>query len=681
MKRDLNRLLRPRTIAVVGGGAWCGHVVKNCRKLGFDGPIWPVHPTRSDIAGEPAYASVADLPFSPDATFVGVNRNAAIDVMRDLSLRAAGGAVVYASGFREALAETADGGDLQDQLLKAAGDTVLIGPNCYGFLNYLDGAGLWPDQHGGTRVARGVAIITQSSNIAINLTMQRRGLPLAYVVTVGNQAQTGLAEIGMALLDDPRITALGLHIEGIGDLRAFEALARHAESLGKHIVALKAGRSEQARTAAISHTASLAGSDAGGRALLSRLGIGVVESLGALLETLKLLHVTGPLASNRIASMSCSGGEASLVADSAKDRALVFPPLDMGQKTRLREALGPKVALANPLDYHTYIWGQTDALTATFTAMMEPSLALGMVVLDFPRADRCDDRDWEPVIEAVTATRAACGVPMAIAASLSDTMPEEKAVRLIELGIVPLSGLDDGLNAVAAAAWLGQSHRENAPLLLPIEPSSTTVLSEAEGKAMLSGFGVDVPVSCRCVEKNDLALAARKMTFPLVLKGEGIAHKTDAGVVVLNLSSKAELLGAAQNMSTKSWLVEEMVTGGVTELLIGVVLDPAHGYVLTLGAGGTLTEILNDTRHLLLPTTPDAIRAALASLRMAPLLWGYRGQPPVNIDAIVDSVLAIQAYVTAHHGRIEEVEINPLICTPTRAIAADVLIRIGEKDD
>ncbi len=167
----------------------------------------------------------------------------------------------------------------------------------------------------------------------------------------------------MALLDDPRVTTLGLHVEGIGDLRGSEALADHSRALGKPIVALKIGRSEQARSAAISHTASIAGSDAGARALSGRLGIAQVASLGGLLETLKLLHVTGPLASNRIASMSCSGGEAGLIADAAHGKALVFPPLEPSQRDALRAALGPKVALANPLDYHTYIWGQTAALT------------------------------------------------------------------------------------------------------------------------------------------------------------------------------------------------------------------------------------------------------------------------------------------------------------------------------
>ena len=297
----LSRLLRPSSIAVIGGGTWCANVIAECRKIGFAGPVWPVHPTKTEVAGLRAYPTIADLPEAPDATFIGVNRAASIDTLRALAARGAGGAVCFASGFREAAAETGDGAELEAELVAAAGPMRILGPNCYGFLNLLDGAALWPDQHGALRVERGVALITQSSNIAINLTMQTRGLPIAYAVTAGNQAQTGMAEIAEALLDDPRVTALGLHVEGIGDLAGFAAMAARAQALGKPIVAVKAGASDKARVAAVSHTGSLAGSDAGADALFARLGIALVSGLAELLETLKILHVVGPLGSGDIA--------------------------------------------------------------------------------------------------------------------------------------------------------------------------------------------------------------------------------------------------------------------------------------------------------------------------------------------------------------------------------------------
>jgi len=289
------------------GGGWASNVVEQCLKAGFDGDLWPIHPNKTDIHGVRAYPNIDALPAAPDAAWIGVNRDASIDIVRALSAMGAGGAVCFASGFRE----TEDGASREAALLTAAADMPIIGPNCYGLLNYLDGATLWPDQHGGKRAERGVAILTQSSNIAINMTMQRRGLPIAYVLTAGNQAQLGLAEMASALLDDERVTAIGLHIEGIGDLP---------------IIALTVGRSEQAQVATISHTASLAGGEAGAQAFFNRLGIPRVETVPEFIETLKLLHLFGPLPGRDILSVSCSGGEASLMADSAVGRALTYRP-------------------------------------------------------------------------------------------------------------------------------------------------------------------------------------------------------------------------------------------------------------------------------------------------------------------------------------------------------------------
>ena len=202
--RDLSRLLRPRSIAVLGAG-WAANVIEQCAKMRFAGPVWPVHPTRAQIGGLPCVPSLADLPMPPDAVFVGVNRHASLDVVAELSAMGAGGAICFASGWEEA-----GEGALQARLVSAAGAMPILGPNCYGVINYLDGALLWPDQHGGRPVDRGVALISQSSNIVINLTMQARGLPVAYVACLGNAAQVGLAELAGAVLADDRVTALGL---------------------------------------------------------------------------------------------------------------------------------------------------------------------------------------------------------------------------------------------------------------------------------------------------------------------------------------------------------------------------------------------------------------------------------------------------------------------------------------
>ncbi|MEP6149833.1 MAG: acetate--CoA ligase family protein, partial [Nisaea sp.] len=498
----------------------------------------------------------------------------------------------------------------------------------------------------------------------------------------GNQAQTGFAEVGMCLLDDPRVTALGLYIEGVGDLRAFEALAEKARRLGKSIVALKVGRSDEARTGAVSHTASLAGSDAGASALLERLGIAETRSLPALLETLKLLHVTGPLPSNRIASMSCSGGEASLMADTGLSRGVVYPPLEDAQRADLAGALGPKVTLANPLDYHTYIWGDEAAIEQTFTAMMQGSgLALGIVVLDFPKVELGGAAEWDQVIRAVHKTMANSGKPMAILASLPENLPEKVAETLFGLGIVPFTGMDEALTAIAAAAWLGMDRSPSEPLLLPGTPGNLGTHSEREAKEALARHGLSVPKSIEASNAESAAAAVGEIGFPLALKGIGIAHKTEAGAVRVGLASAEEVRAAAHAMPTESFLVERMVQGAVAELLVGVTLDPAHGYVLTLAAGGVQTEILKDSATLLLPASDVEIEAALDRLRIAPLLAGYRGAPPADSAAIVAAVQAVQEFVAAQDGRVSEVEINPLLCLPQGAVAVDALIRMGDDND
>ena len=677
MTRDLSPLFRPKSIAVIGGGEWGRNIIRNSRRIGYTGDIWPVHPKRDEFEGERTYKSIADLPDVPDAAYIAVNRHLTIEAVAELSAKGAGGAVCLASGFREAQAEDASGTDLQEQLLAAAGDMTLVGPNCYGFVNYLDGAALWPDQHGGAHVDSGVAIISQSSNIAMNISMQRRGVPIAYLSAAGNQAQIGLPQIGAAMLADTRVTALGLHIEGISDIREFEDLAATAQALGKPIVALKVGRSEHAQAATVSHTASLAGSDAGSRALLSRLGIAQVDSIPVFLETLKLLHVTGPLKSNRIASMSCSGGEASLIADTAEDLSIEFPPLTDRQCTDLRAALGPMVALNNPLDYHTYIWRNAEALGNTFSAMMDPDLALGVIILDYPRQDRCTPKDWYDVTTGALRARSEKSTPMAIIATIHENMPEQECQKLLSANIAPMCGLEEALKAIEAAAWLGCQSVRAEPVLLPQVPTGSRTLAEAESKTALAVHGVRIPKSTQtdCV---DLAvIAAEKIGFPVVLKGQGIAHKTEAGAVALNLTSSEDVKTAASAMPTDSFLVEEMVTQTVAELLVGVVLDPAHGYVLTLAAGGVLTELLEDRASVLIPARRSDVKATLDKLKISKVLKGYRGAAAADQDAILDAVMALQSYVISQQGKLEEVEINPLLCGQYGAVAADALIVTG----
>jgi acetyl-CoA synthetase len=242
-------------------------------------------------------------------------------------------------------------------------------------------------------------------------------------------------------------------------------------------------------------------------------------------------------------------------------------------------------------------------------------------------------------------------------------------------GVVPMAGLNEALVAVAAAAASRTPTAE--PVLLPRKAAAYSLVSEAEAKAALAGHGLVVPANRQAGSAEAVSEKARALTAPLALKGTGLGHKSEHGAVRLNLEPD-QVLAAAQDMDVKGYLVEEMVTDGVAELLIGVIQDPAHGFVLTLAAGGVLTELLQDSTSLLIPSERGQIKQALNRLRCAALLAGYRGRPGADTEAILDAIDAVQAYVLANADTVGEVEINPLICTPTRAVAVDALIRKGD---
>jgi acyl-CoA synthetase (NDP forming) len=736
----LDRLLRPKSIAVVGGGFFAPNVVKQCVKMGFAGDIWPVHPSKDEVAGVRAFRSIADLPGAPDATFIGVNRNLTIDMLKALRDRGAGGAICFAAGFRETAHYDPDGSRLQDALVEAAGEMPVIGPNCYGLINYADGALLWPDQHGGRRLKEGetgAAIITQSSNIACNLTMQTRGLPLAFLMTAGNQAQTGISEMALGLIEDSRVSCLGLHIEGFDSVSGFERLAARARELNKPIVAMKVGRSEQARVATVSHTASLAGSDAASDAFLKRLGIPRVDTIPSFLETLKLFHAAGPLASYTLSSMSCSGGEASVMADTAEGRPVHFPKLTEGHRARVQETLGSLVAVANPLDYNTYIWAKEEALTATFTAMVSGGFGLNMLVLDFPRTDRCSDADWWFTVNAFEkalkandpppftrdhAHRGGAGAKGAIVASMGENLPEGHAEELLRRGIVPILGIAEAMDAAAAAAFVGEAWRRSAaagvgskapplrrgsaatPLPLPggeegrravrnssppsiggevarAQPETewgSTDPDEASAKALLAAAGLSVPPGRRASNSEEAVAAASVLDFPVALKALGVAHKSEAGAVKLNLKDEATVRAAAEQLAGlgSGLYVERMVEGDVAELIVGITSDPLFGPVMTIGSGGVLVELLKDSATLLLPASSGEVEAALRGLKLFPLLDGFRGRPKADLPAAIDAALKISDFALANAHSLAELDVNPLIvCAEGKgAWVADALI-------
>ena len=692
---DLARLLAPRHIAVIGGRE-AAVVLRQCRAGGFTGPIWPVNPARAEIEGVACYDNVAALPEAPDLSFVAVPRGATVEVVRELAARGAGGAICYAAGFAEVGPE---GAELQRELVATAGAMPLVGPNCFGLLNYLDGAVLWPEQHGGEAVSRGVAIVTQSGNIGINLTMQARSLPIAYMISIGNQAALGFADFIAALAEDERVSAIGLYIEGLTDVAAFSRAAARALERGVPIIAIKSGNSETGARAAMSHTSALAGTEALNDALFRRLGIVRVGSLHAFLETLKFFDLAGPIAGRGLGLMSCSGGEAALFADLATARGLTFPPLDKARAASLRAQLPDFTTIANPLDYNTAIWGDPAALQRCFATMLGSGFDFTVLVFDYPRTRGPGVEAWDGALDAFVAAVEATGARAAVMSTIAELLPLAARERLAAQGIVPLQGLEEAVVAIEAAAFYGEARGRilvrgsaRAAILPPAmpRPLAAVVMSEWDGKRLLAAHGLTVPEG-RLVAPEDAARAAKELGTPVAVKGvaPGLAHKSDLDAVRLNLDSAEAVTRAAEEVRVllpdppgvaPRVLVERMVEGAVAEVLVGVAADAQFGLALVLGSGGTLVELARDSYTLLLPTTRAEIAEALDSLKVARLMAGYRGRPEGDREAVIEAVLAIAAFAEARRGRLAELDVNPLMVLPRGqgAVVADVMIRMDE---
>lgn len=679
---SLARLLRPRRIALIGLADVCDRVAATLAGLGSDAEVHGVNPRRQ-VSGVPTVQTVADLPWVPDAAFVAVPADRVVPVVAELAGMGCGGAVVYSSGFAEtATASDGTGANRQAELVRAAGSMPILGPNCYGLLNYADSIGLWPDEHGGRPIpdgGRGVAIVAQSSSIAISMTMGRHGLPVAYCLTVGNAATRNAFRVGVELLDDPRVSAVGLLIESVSDVRGIEHLARTARQRGVPVVALVLGRSPEAARVALSHSASLHTDQALVAELLRRNGIGQVDDVEELLATLNLLHCHGPLPGTTLTSLSCSGGEASLMADAAAGSSLTFPELTDAVRERLRAVLGERVTLDNPLDYHTYVWGDRAAMTAAFAAMLTGPADLNVFFADIPRADRCDQAGWLPSVAAFVDACRASGARGAVTAAMSVNLTEPITTELVAAGVAVLAPPRVAVRAVEVAAAIGRATEQplRDPLWPPFPAGPVRVLDEVASKTLLTSPAVRPPRGRQCRSAAEAASTAAEFGGPVAVKALGLAHKSDVGGVRLGLIGPDQVADAARDLLElgPALLIEEMIAEPVAELIVSIDSHPGLGRVLTVGFGGVEVELERDVRQLLVPCSAADLAQALRALRGFGRLDGFRGRPRVDLRVVLAAIDSLVQ--TASRPGVVSIEVNPLMVTATGVVMADALVSVA----
>jgi acyl-CoA synthetase (NDP forming) len=658
--------------------------------------MWLVNPQHDSLEGVPCVRRIAELPCGPDAVFIATNRELTLTCVAELAAKGAGGAICYASGFAETGAE---GQAIQQQLLKAAGHMALLGPNCYGLLDYLHSSALWPVAHGGKPVEKGVAVLTQSGNFAYNLSMSDRSLPVAYMASVGNQAQLGIAELMDVLLDEPRVTAIGLHLEGLKNVPGFARAAHKALEKGIPIIALKTGVSQIGAELALSHTSSLSGSDALYDSLFARLGVIRVSGPVSFVETLKAAACGKLPAGNSLIALACSGGDAGLIADYAERNELSLPKLDEGQRDELAQVLPSYANLVNPLDFTTAIWGDGEALNHMLDSALRTEADAAMLVLDYPAEFTGERKECDLLLELFCAALIRHSKTGFVTSAFPELLPAHARERLHTQGVAALQGVEDGLAAWGRIAGYQRNRQALLALgesvLVPHCPQALEgegrLLNEWDSKKALRAFGLQTPNGV--LSSPDEALSdANALGYPLVLKAVSsqLPHKTEAGAVALNLKDGAALNAALEKMRASlvdyaphvpfdQVLLEPMAKPPLAELIVGIKRENDFGLALVIGAGGVLVELLKDSRSLLLPTTDGAIRQALLGLRSAALLQGFRGRQVADLDALVAAIRAVADYACENAGQLLELDVNPLLVGADGTTAVDALIRLGHE--
>jgi acyl-CoA synthetase (NDP forming) len=702
---QVRQLFNPRSVALIGAtdkSRWSWSIFGNLQLHGFAGPVYLVNPRGVPVHGQPSYARVADLPGPVDLAFVMVPTSAVLSVLAEVADAGIPSAVLLTSGFAEV---GEDGAELERQVVDLArrrGLTIL-GPNGNGYINAAAGItpyGLPIDKP----LLRGpVGVVLQSGALASSVLTfaQSRNVGVSLLVSMGNESMVSMTDVMRYLIDDDATRVIALFIESVRRPAEFLALAREALAKGKPVVAVKVGRSQAGARVARAHTGSLVGDDAVVEAVFRQNGVIRVGSLEDLIITAGLLAETGPLPGGRFGFVTASGGASEIIADRAEDEGIEIPEFAPGTVERLRQVVPDFAPVHNPVDVTGYILINRDLMRNALAAVQDdPGLDALVLVSDLPRSAPPDPA---PVVEMFRQSsevlRHTAKPVIVMGNTLTDITPFGRDVAG-ETGYPGvLGGIHHGMTALGHAVRWSQAYRaakhraavqqaaapqprQRPELALPEDPGASW--SEHRAAGFLAAHGIPVVPGVLVTSPEQAADAAAATGFPVVVKlaADGIEHKSDIGGVKVGLTSAEQVraayadvtaAGRAAGAAGPGALVQPQRTGG-TELLVGVVTDPAWGQVLAVGLGGVWVEILADTALIVLPAGRDQVLQALKSLRGARLLDGPRGTEKADLDAVADTITAVAELAQRLGRRLEALEINPLLVRGSQVEALDALI-------
>lgn len=718
---ELERILRPGGIAVVGASqdpTKRGYqVVRALQNRGYEGNIQPVNPSGGILLGLPVAPSVEAASGPLDLAVICTPAPTVPELIRACGRRGLAGAVVLAAGFRE-LGERGEA--LETALTAAARESGVrvIGPNTSGILNLPLGLDLIGVP--GTRPGR-LALLAQSGNAALALlndAVDRPGEGFSFVVGLGNESDLRFHEYLAFLGGAPEVGAVMVHAESFRDGEAFLRVAR---DVAPHlpVVVLKGGRTRAGDRAARSHTGAVASDHLVVRSALRQAGAVEVTRSDDLLPVARMLAGQPPARRGRgLAILADGGGQGTLAADTLEEAGVPLAELEEGTRMRLRELLGPNAALGNPVDFA----GAADRDPSVFPRALEFILAdpevAGVVVVGLfggyaiRFAAELEGAEWTAAGELAGVARDA-GKPLVVHSIYAES--GSRAIReLVEAGVPVLRSVETACRA-AAASWERGRHLEvlagrgpasrgagdvapgaaAAPgpdllepdLLEQARQEGRPALLETESRALLERWGVPLVTARFCTTGEEAVQALAELGGEVVVKAVSgtVLHKTEAGGVVVGCATLQAVESAygAVRRRVEEWarergldpdvrgvLVARRLPAPTVELLVGVRRDPSFGHVLTVGAGGTAVEVLKDVAVRVLPVEPAEIREMLGELRIAALLRGHRGRPPVDLDALV-RLIGDLASAACAVPELEELELNPVFASPDSVVAVD----------
>lgn len=682
---NLNKLLKPTSVAVIGASekeGFGGDVCRNILSYVEDrSHVYFIHPKRDSVFGVPCYKSISDVPENVDLMVICTSQKTVIPLLQEGAKKGVGGAVVFASGYGEV--GTAEGKQNEAELIAAAKelDIAVMGPNCAGFVNYIDNVQAFAFISAKRDRKGSVGVVSQSGQLCLSM-MDDPGMRFSYNISAGNGKIVQMEDYMDFLVDDKDTKVVSIYIEGVKNADKFAAVLKKAAEKRKPVVILKAGRSAKGGAIAASHTGSLSGSDASFDAVLKKFGAIRVDDLEELIAMSLMLSTMKRMPEKAtFASMNLSGGETGICADVGSLNGIEYPDFTEETLKKLKEQLPSYASPNNPLDMTASLSYDADLYAGALrTVMDDPNI--GMVLIGYTLlleiADPCIHYMYKGIEKVVQEKGGNCK-PIAMIPFAENTRNPEYQEKLFQIGVPVLPPPVYAFKLLRHLADFIAYEPETKTLELAVgHPKSeeTQALSEHESKQELKVYGVPVPDEVIVTSKEEAAQFAKNHPGPLVMKVESadILHKSDVGGVKLNVcgpeaAEKAyeeimeSVTAKRPDAHINGILTVPMLDAGV-EIIIGVNNDPQFGPMIMVGMGGVFVEVFKDVALYPAPLKEEEALEMLKSLKSFKLLNGYRGTEKCDIKALCQTIVAISNYAQANKDVLKELDINPLFVYP-----------------